>query len=183
MAKKGGRIPPDGRQAQAKGVGKNAKRHDLERPATPGLHNSDLQQGDVQALEQGQRIAPRSTQQPALPAPNIGSRPTSGAQMSQAQGVQVPDAIEFLAGKNGAGFGPPQIRRQVDESAAMTWMPILRRMAAGPGASPKLVNAFIEQARKMQQSGGQPATIVDSYEVDDIIDSMTRTEEPEDNVA
>ena len=57
--KKGGRIAPDGRQSQAPGVGKNSVRSDLSQPAkTPGLAGSDLQQGDVQALERGQKIAP-----------------------------------------------------------------------------------------------------------------------------
>lgn len=169
--KKGGRIPPDGRPAQAPGIGKNAKRHDLERPATPGLHNSDLQQGDVQALEQGQRIAPRSTQQPAISAPNVGSQPTSRAQMS-GQGMQIPDAIDFLGKKNGAEFSPPQPIRRLDASKAMTWLPILRRLASGPGASSALVNAFINQARLLSQAGAQPATVVDMSAIDDGIEAM-----------
>lgn len=169
----GGRIPPDGRPPQAKGVGKNAKRHDLERQATPGLHDSDLQQGDVQAMEDGQRIAPATTQQPGSVAPAPQQGAPSG-QMPQAggQSVEVPDAIEFLAGKNGSQFNMPNPQRQIDNSRALTWLPILRQLASGPGASSALVNAFINQARLMHQAGSQPATIVDMRAADDGIEAM-----------
>ena len=170
---KGGRIAPDGRPAQAPGVGKNAKRHDLERPATPGLHDSDLQQGDVQALEQGQRIAPRSTQRPSDAPARLErqvQRNHPGSSMNQ--GMQIPDAIDFLGQRNGPEFGPPTPQRRLDSSAALTWLPILRQLAAGPGASSALVNAFINQARLLQQAGAQPATVVDMAAVDDGLEAM-----------
>lgn len=171
--KKGGRIPPDGRQAQAKGVGKNAKRHDLERPATPGLHDSSLQKGDVQALEQGQRIAPPGTQQPAIQGrPQTQETPNRRQSGGSGGGVEVPDAIEFLGQRQGPEFNPPQARRRIDESRAQTWLPVLRELASGPGASAKLVNAFINQARLMSQAGGQPASIVDMGATDDGIEEM-----------
>lgn len=171
MAGKGGRIPPDGRPPQAKGVGKNAKRHDMERPKTPGLHNSDLQQGDVQAMEQGQRIAPASTQQPAGPSASQ-TQQTPNRATSGVSGVEVPDAIEFLAGRNGQGFNVPNPQRQLDSSRALTWLPIIRQLVSGPGTSSALVNAFINQARLMQQAGGQPATIVDMRATDDGLEAM-----------
>lgn len=175
MAEKGGRIAPDGRPPQAKGVGKNAKRHDLERQKTPGLHDSDLQQGDVQALENGQRIAPASTQQPAVGGgapPQQAQQPQPQQQRAGGMPIEVPDAIDFLAEQNGPDFNPPRIQRQIDESKALTWLPILRQLAAGPGASPALVTAFINQARLMSQRGGQPATIVDMRAADDGIEAM-----------
>lgn len=167
--KKGGRISPDNRGAQAKGVGKNSKRHDLERQATPGLHGSSLQKGDVQALEQGQRVAPIQEQERGqAPQPQGGGQP----QQAGGQGVQVPDPIDFLAGKNGDQFGPPTPQRRIDESRAKTWLPLIRHLVNGPGASPALVNAFINQARLMQQAGSQPATIVDMNATDDGIEEM-----------
>ena len=45
----GGVVKPDGRPPQAKGVGKTARRHDLEAPATPGITGTDLQDGEVLA--------------------------------------------------------------------------------------------------------------------------------------
>lgn len=176
MTARGGRIPPDGRPAQAKGVGKNAKRHDLERPATPGLHDSDLQQGDVQAMEQGQRIAPASTQQRGLTPPQSSTSPRTqqmGIDSNNPGGnLEIPDPIDFLAEQNGNDFTMPKPQRKIDESRALTWLPILRQLANGPGASPALVNAFINQARRMQQHGGQPATIVDMNAADEGIEEM-----------
>lgn len=167
---KGGRIAPDGRPAQAPGVGKNAKRHDLERPATPGLHDSDLQQGDVQAMEQGQRIAPRSTQQSGQT--QIARQTMERGGGTETSSMQIPDAIDFLGQRNGPEFGPPTPQRRLDSSAALTWLPILRQLAAGPGASSALVNAFINQARLLQQAGAQPATVVDMAAVDDGLEAM-----------
>src|SRR5690606_16933027 len=84
MTARGGRIPPDGRPTQAPGVGKNSKRHDLERRNVPFLHGSDLQVGDVQAMEQGQRIAPKQTQAPAAPPSRGGG---SGQQATSTGGA------------------------------------------------------------------------------------------------
>lgn len=176
---RGGRIPPDNRALSAPGIGENADRHDLERRNVPFLAGSDLQQGDIQALEQGQRIAPVQTQQPAIPA-----RPTDG-QVAQApvteEDIEVPDPIEFLAGENGQGFTLPQEQREIDNARAMTWLPLLRRLAAGPGASGLLVATLIEQGRRMQQLGNQAATVIDLQAVDDGIEAMLdegiRTEE------
>ncbi len=172
MAEKGGRIPPDGRPAQAKGVGKNAKRHDLERPATPGLHGSDLQKGDVQAMEQGQRVAPPGTQQRGqTPAPSGGGQQQP---QRQAGGVTVPDPIDFLAKKNGPEFNRPKATRDLHNSRAVAWLPLIRQLATGPGASPALVNAFINQARQIGQGGGAPAKIMDMRAADDGIEAMLK---------
>lgn len=168
---KGGRIPPDGRPPQAKGVGKNAKRHDLERP--PPVHGSDLQYGDRKRLEQGMKTAPAQTQERGG-APQIARQTMERGGGTQTSSMQVPDAIDFLAKKNGSDFNPPQYERRIDASKAMTWLPILRRLASGPGASAALVNAFINQARLMQQAGGQPATIVDMNATDDGIEEMLK---------
>ena len=142
----GGRIPPDNRPTQAPGVGKNAKRHDLERRSTPFLHGSDLQQGDVQAMEQGQRIAPLRTQQPAAGAPAQGGQAQQGA--PQGGQMQTPDPIQFIAQQQQAR-GLPQEQgqtslpqRRVDVSG---WTPIAARIANSPSASGSLRQAFLHQ--------------------------------------
>ena len=86
--------------------------------------------------------------------------------------MQEPDAINFLAGKQGPEFGMPSSTRRVDVSAAMTWLPILRQMAAAPGSSGAFASSLIQQARKMRQYGSQPAAVVDLYAADDGIEGM-----------
>lgn len=171
--KKGGRIPPDGRQASAKGVGKNSKRHDLERPATPGLHGSSLQKGDVQAMEEGQRIAPPGTQQPAQ-AP----RPSGGGQQPRKRGgnggMQIPDPIDF-AGKRLGGkgtLGEPRKERELDNERALSWLPVVRQLANGPGASGLLASVLIQQSRALRRRGNGPATVIDMNAVDDGLETM-----------
>lgn len=173
MAAKGGRIAPDGRPPQAKGIGKNSKRHDLERAKTPGLHGSDLQQGDVQAMEDGQRIAPAQSQgaATAVAPPQSGGAPRA---QRGGGGMEIPDAIDFLGdqAQNGSEFQPVPSQRTLDSSRALTWMPLLRQLVNGPNASSALVNAFINQARAMQMAGSVPATIVDMTAADDGIEAM-----------
>lgn len=140
----GGRIAPDGRPAQAPGVGRNAKRHDLERPKTPGLHDSDLQQGDVQALEQGQRIVPVTRQQPARPQPKGGTQRRTQAR-PQASG-DTPDPIDFLGQRlKGSLASPPLIPRSDAGASGHQWLPLLQRLATAPGASGLLAQAYITQ--------------------------------------
>jgi len=142
-ARSGGRIPPDGRAAQAPGIGKNARRHDLEEPATPGLHDSDLQQGDVSMLEAGQRVAPIRNQ-PA--AASSVRRPRTKAPMPQRGGSQpdVPDPLDFLgerlAGTRTSPDQPTMVGRTTDMH---TWLPLLERLATAPGASGIMSQAFI----------------------------------------
>lgn len=169
VSRRGGRIPPDGRPPQAKGVGKNAKRHDLER--APNVGGSDLQYGDRKRFEQGMKVAPIQ-QQPRGQTPEIARQTMTRDGVHEMSSMQLPDAIDFLSQKNGSDFTLPERRRQVDSSKALTWLPILRRLASGPGASSALVNAFINQARLVQQAGGQPATIVDMNATDDGIEEM-----------
>lgn len=62
----------------ASGPGRYSKRTDAnDPPATPGLKDSDLRHGDVQKLEQGQKIAPLakspSVAPPTSPSPSRGA--------------------------------------------------------------------------------------------------------------
>lgn len=147
---RGGRIPPDNRPAQAKGVGQNSKRHDLERRTTPFLHDSDLQQGDVQAMENGQRITAKQTQQPAAPSPTGGSGKATEPVSSGTTGV--PDAIDFIAGIGGkGGVNPPGPAAPINPNADK-WARYARHLANGPGASGLLGGAYINQMRQLMRS-------------------------------
>lgn len=179
---RGGRIPPDNRPVQAKGVGENSKRHDLERRSVPFLHGSDLQQGDVQALRQGQRIAPKQTQQPAVAAPAQAGGGGATTSASSA-GATVPDPIEFLGQRQGKGLSIPQRERRPDNERALSWLPLIRELAVGPGSSGVLARTLINQARALQRRGGVPATHIDLQAIDDGIEAMldvgVRNQEPE----
>ena len=164
----GGRIPPDNRGPQAKGVGKNSKRHDMERQATPGLHGSDLQQGDIQKLEQGQRVAPIRTQPGAAPQRQAGGQ----ARGQPRAPMQTPDAIEFLGGKQGPEFNMPQTGRPVLNEKALSWLPLVRSLVVGPGSSGLLASAFINQTRELRKSNSSPTTIIDLDATDDGLEAM-----------
>jgi len=111
---------PENSPIQAKGVGKNSKRHDLD--GTPGL-DSDLQQGEVQQLEAGQQAVQDTQSQQTVQA-----APTPRAALP-AQGMNVPDAVTFAGQKvggnlDGAGAGPLQ-----QQESRANWLPLLRRLA------------------------------------------------------
>lgn len=165
MAAKGGRIPPDNRPAQAPGVGKQAKRHDLERQAVPNVSgSSDLQYGDRQMLEQavgqagqGKQVQPRSN-----PAARGQARP-----QRQPGTMQAPDPIEFMGSRfKGQNFGPPQ-------GVAMTtmdispWTPLMKEIANRPNAGGTLQQAFIRQMGNLMRRPLQPdLTMIDLNDLD-----------------
>ncbi len=153
-SRRGGRIPPQGRTPQAKGVGKSSKRHDLERPKTPGLHGSDLQQGDVSKFEQGQRIAPIKTQ-----APGQTKRTSSlpGNRTTRADGSGAPDPLTFLTDRLGGTLQPGvgQGQPQTDINAML---PLLERLATATGASGLLSQAYINQIANARVDAGVTRT-------------------------
>lgn len=162
-ANRGGRIPPDNRPPAAKGVGKNAKRHDLERRSTPFLHDSDLQQGDVQAMENGQRVAPKRTQQPAAPPPASG-----GGQPAQATtGEEIPDPIDFIAGlTSGSGVNPPAAGVVSNPNVEM-WLGFAQHLVNGPGSSGLLAGAYINQLRQLRRNPQTSESVyIDLQDVD-----------------
>ena len=168
MTAPGGRIAPDGRQPQAPGVGKNAKRHDLEAPATPGLHGSDLQQGDIQALEQGQRIAPRPKKTQAAAVPQRTGTPTPPRKRTgAAEGA--PDPIEFAAGKIGGKVptaGSSTVR--VDPSP---WMPLVEQIALTPGAGGALYSNYANMLTAFRRNPVvSRSVLLDLSELDDRIE-------------
>ena len=165
----GGRIPPDNRPSQAPGVGKNSKRHDLERRDTPFLHDSDLQQGDVQALSDGQRVAPKQTQRPAAAGPAQGS----GNTMERTSPAAIPDAIDFIGGMaGGAGVNPPPAGVIPTERLDM-WVRFAERLVNGPGSSGFLAGAYINQIRHLLRSPQAVDSVyIDLNDVDGAIEAM-----------
>jgi len=165
----GGRIAPDGRPAQVPGVGKTARRHDLEAPATPGLHDSDLQQGDVSQLENAQRIAPtpKRTQSAAGPGPR--TRRQGVDRGSDQFAMQVPDPIDMAAGRSGGkAFQPAQAEQQYVDPTP--WLPLMRQMASAPNTGGGFVAAFVEQmANFRRQPFSSRARLIDLNEADEIL--------------
>lgn len=165
----GGRIAPDGRPPQAPGVGKTAKRHDLEAPPTPGLHGSDLQQGDVQMLEQAQKTAPigKRSQPPAR-------RGTpSDAPVRQRQGVEgvgAPDPIQMAAGRRGGQLVADSMQSAPYDPTP--WLPLMEQLATAPLSggtlAAGLVNVLSQLRRRPLQS---PSVTIDMDEMDRIFTS------------
>lgn len=145
---RGGRLAPDNRPASAPGIGKNSKRHDLERRTTPFLHDSDLQMGDVQALSDGQRVAPKQTQRPAGPAPSQGG----GTRTATSTGpADIPDAIDFISGiAGGQTLGVPGAAAPANPNID-AWLDFAKVLVNGPGSSGLLAGAFINQLRQARQ--------------------------------
>lgn len=162
---KGGRIPPDGRPPQAKGVGENARRHDLEIPATPGLHGSDLQQGDVQRLTAAQRIAPTPKRnQP--PATGGGRRRVQSPRRKVGRGPGVPDPIELAHKRLGGTLSAAP--RQLQSFDTGKWAPLLQRLGRAPGTGGVLRAAIINQLSNLQRRPVAPQmTIVDLQDLED----------------
>jgi hypothetical protein len=158
---RGGRIEPDGRPPVAPGVGKTARRHDLEQPATPGLAGSDLQQGDVQRLEQAQQIAPIKPQAPARPQAT-----TSKPRRNTSSTVDTPDPIDFIAGRVGG-----QPFTQAGGSRAVVdptpWLPLINAVATTPGAGGAVGAALVRiLAMKGRQALNPQTTVIDRQELD-----------------
>lgn len=148
----GGRIAPDNRGPQAGGVGRQSARTDLERRDVPFLHGSDLQQGDVEAMRNGQRIAPVTTQQPATPNPQTGSVPVSRPK----GGGDAPNSMtELLTSQlGGTAKGRPQVRPPDPQLArrGRAWLQFLQNVARQPGASPMFRAAVQTQVRRAIQA-------------------------------
>ncbi|WP_461522126.1 hypothetical protein [Porticoccus sp.] len=168
----GGRIPRDNRPVQAKGVGKNSKRHDLERPSTPGLHGSDLQQGDVQALEQGQRIAPVREQGAATPQPNRApSRGGSGSPGGDPS--DMPPIDEVIEQRLGGTLGSGPVVRPETARKAEGWGHFFTTLSRNSQASPGMRARAAQQAidlRRLRQ--GPTSTIFDLDAADQSIDAF-----------
>lgn len=157
----GGIIKPDGRPTQAPGVGADAKRHDLE--GTPGLHDSSLQQGDVQMLEEGQRSMKQVQ-------PQASSGVSAQPQARPAPNVEVPDAIDFVGGRMGGTLDAQSIGRNPPKRFDVErWRPLMQELARDPGTSGALTTAMISQIHNLNT---QPSTVgVDIMDMNAIEDA------------
>ena len=162
MAQHGGVRAPDGRQQQAPGVGRDSVRSDLALPATPGLADSDLQQGDVQALENAQKIAPRAG------APNV-PRTVSKPRRNTNTEEESPDPIEFIGGRDGGqAFGDPA--GTVPLIDPTPWLPFINMVATAPGSGGAVANALVKILTTKRDMPQNPQfSVIDRQELDDLI--------------
>jgi len=143
------------RGPQAKGVGKNSKRHDLERPTgPPPQHGSDLQQGDTQMLNQGLQQAPvgaRPTQQPVA---------TSKGQARQQQPQGETPIMDVVGNRLGGTINttPNAPARSVDKrlkNRGESWLQFLQSLSSQPGASPLLKASVQDQLVRQIRANSQ----------------------------
>jgi hypothetical protein len=163
---RGGRIPNQGNQPQAPGIGRDAKRHDLEAGATPGLGGpdrgpTDLQFGDVQELEQGQQIVNQATG---------GPQKSSKPRRRTSSQMDAPDPISFIAGRSGGQpIGDPSAsnRTAVD---VRPWMPLIEQVAARPNVGGAVGAAYVRLLMKASRTPINPrATVIDRQELDEML--------------
>jgi hypothetical protein len=159
-------------------VGKNSKRHDLERQKTPGLHDSDLQQGDVQALEQGQRIAPVQTQAPAVAPRGAATRGTQAQAAPQIDPNNPMSIVEARLGgtipqdANSTGILNAKGKRNADR-----WLGFFTMLSNHPTASQ--VTRSAARAQREAVLATRPArqsAQIDLNVVDDLIEQTLLSE-------
>lgn len=141
---------------RAKGVGRDAKRHDLD--GTPGLsEGSSLQQGEVGQLEAGQK-AVSDTQ----------SAQVAGAALPQqapSAPVTAPDPIGFAKGKIGGDLRVPV--EELSRINTAQWIPMIEKMARSNSASPLLRRAYVNMLARLQNEPFSGSTaVVNKRELD-----------------
>ena len=163
-SKSGGRLSPDGRSPAPKGVGKRSRRHDLERPKTPGLSDSSLQQGDVEALERGQRISPLKKQNQGA-AQNRGRKQVLPSRSRGGGNQDTPDPVAFLGDRLSGTLEAAGGEGQQHEQANL--LPILEKLATSTGASGLLSQAYITTVAGLKaQSGTVRTPVIDMQDAD-----------------
>ena len=170
MTTRGGRIAPDGRSPAPKGVGKRSRRHDLERPKTPGLSDSSLQQGDVEALERGQRISPLKKQNQGA-AQNRGRKQALPTRSQGGGAGDTPDPVAFLGDRLSGTLQGAVGGDQQHEQANL--LPILERLATSTGASGLLSQAYITTVAGLKsQSGTVRTPLIDMQDADRDLEAL-----------
>ena len=145
---------PENSPIQAKGVGKDSKRHDLD--GTPGL-DSDLQQGEVSQLEAGQQ-AVQNTQGQAPAGQPLPQQAPSPA-------VQAPDPLAFAQSKVGGNLSVPD--QELSRINTAQWLPMLEQMARSNEASSALRMAYVNMLSRIQTEPFSGSTaLVDKRELD-----------------
>lgn len=147
-----------------------ARRHDLERPATPGM-SGDLQYGEVGELEQAQAIAPRAggkqRQAPAGMQGQAGAAPRVGG--AQEAPIEVPNVLDFakkrlggtIKGRSGGAVAPMDHTR---------WQPLIREIVTTPGTSGVLTRSYLNRLSTLAK---RPVTsrlaAIDLNALDDVL--------------
>ena len=140
---------PENSPIQAKGVGKDSKRHDLD--GTPGLSaGSSLNQGDVQQLEQGQQAIENTQGQQVAGTPLPAQ--------AQPAPVAAPDPMQFAAGKIGGNLTVPE--RDLSSINTAQWLPLIEKLAQSGSASPLLRRAYVDMLARLQQEPFSGSTAV-----------------------
>ena len=149
---------PQNSPIQAKGVGKDSKRHDLD--GTPGL-DSDLQQGEVSQLEAGQQAIQNTQGQQAAGQP-LPAQAASPA-------VQAPDPIDYATSKVGRGLTVPD--RALSAINTAQWLPLIEKLARSNGASPVLRKAYVDMLSRLQREPFSGSTgVVDKRALDSAVE-------------
>lgn len=159
-------MPHQPGNIQHPGIGSKSRRTDKEllNRVAP-LHDSSLQQGDIQLLESGPGI------QSAV-SPQAAQRATTPQPRTTGDGA-APDPIELAAQRLGGGkFQPPQ--DGVESLNVVRWLPLLQRLAMSPGASGALQAAYIRVLSRLQngQIQGGRAVLVDRTQLDSSIERL-----------
>ena len=151
---------PENSQIRAKGVGKNAVRHDLD--GTPGLAGSDLQQGEVSQLEAGQKAVQNTQQAQQVQANAPQPPPAPGAGP-----MQVPDPVQFAMGKLGGGDLQGAGQQVLEQRDFSRWLPLLRKLAVSPTSSGILQRAYVERlSKEANRPLGGSATVIRQRDFD-----------------
>ena len=172
-SRSGGRIPADGKP-RVSGVGKNSQRTDMSAPATPGLHESDLQQGDVSMLTEGQRVAPIRNQPSSRTS--TSPRKRKGGPIKQQGGPQsdLPDPIDFFGDRLAGTYATPDSsitpRSTVD---VQMFLPLLERIATAPGASGVVSQAYLTLfANAMNRPFTYETPLIDMQDADEDLTAL-----------
>jgi hypothetical protein len=123
--------------------------------------DSDLQMGDVQALEAAQQAVP--TQKPAgAPSKSVKARRTSTAK------GESPDPIEFIGGRSDSTTSPLDPGGgTVPLVDARPWMPLIKRVATTPGAGGAVGAALVRLLTNQRRMPANPTiNIINRQELD-----------------
>ncbi len=157
-------MPTQNSPIAVSGIGKDSVRTDREGSksvrGTPGLGATGVSFGDVQELEAGQKAV--QNQKATLPQGGGGPLPAQAATGA----VAAPDPLQFAADKIGGGVPavPDGDIRKVDGAS---WIPLLKGMASGDGASSLLRRQYVKMlGRAMQEPWASGTSVIDKREAD-----------------
>lgn len=145
---------------QAKGVGKNSKRHDLD--GTPGLSaGSSVNYGEGKELEAGQQAVSNTqgAQAQGQPLPEQATERPVGA----------PDPMAFAAEKIGGDLQVPE--QELTALNTAQWIPMIEKLAGSNSSSSLLRRAYVQMLARLQNEPFSGSTaVVDKRELDQAVE-------------